>query len=70
MRLSFAFADAPLVVFNVIHYDGVRDLKENPPKGFGIHPLELQVFIQTDEMRAFDDNKEYHRVIDEYIKED
>ena len=66
MRFIIALADAPLVAFNLIHYDGVRDLKENPPKGFGIHPLEVQVYIQTEEMRVFDDGREFKRIHDEY----
>jgi len=55
-------ADAPLATFNTIHVDGIRDLKENPPQGFEVRPFSLQVFVQTEELRAFDDTDEYYRI--------
>ena len=68
IQLIIGLADAPLVFFNVAHYDAVRELKKNPPHGFGSHPLEIQVFIQTEEMRVFEDFREFDRIHEEYVK--
>ena len=62
IRFITALADAPLVAVNVIHYDGVKDLKANPPRGFGVHPLEMQVYVHTEKMRAFEGVEEYHQI--------
>ncbi len=65
MRFIIAIADAPLAAFNVIHNKGLEELRQSPPKGQGFHPLEMQVYVQTEEMRAFDDGREYIRLIEE-----
>jgi hypothetical protein len=68
MRFITALADAPLAAFNVIHRDGVKDRKAIPPGAVGVHPLEFEVYIQTEEMRAFGDSEEFSRTREEFRK--
>jgi hypothetical protein len=61
--------DAPLASFNVIHNDKANERKINPPTRFGIdQKFEMQVYIQIDEMRIFEDSNEFIRILEESQK--
>ena len=63
MRFIAVLADAPLAAFNVSLIEYLKELKTNTPQGFSSDPqFEIQVYVHTGEMRAFDDAEEYHLI--------
>ncbi len=58
MRFVIALADAPYAIFHVTHNKAIEEIRRAKPT-LGVHPLEFDVYVQTEEMRAFDDYKEF-----------
>ncbi len=63
LQFGIALADAPLALFHVIPWKALEEIRKSTRKGLGMHPLEFEVYIQTDEMRAFGDDEEFFRIL-------
>lgn len=64
IRYVTTLEDAPLSAFNVIRHDAREEMRK--ADGFGLHPTgEIQVFLHTQEMRAFAEYEEFKRIREE-----